>query len=187
MNEQTELQRREVLRLSNEESNRLTRECIQTALIKLMKDKPFDKITITELVKRSGVSRMAFYRNFTSKQNVLEEISNTLYDYCLEILKNHSADSDKTLLYEEFFRLVIEYKEYFDILEHAGLPMSAYMDINDVVSVRYQDTPPEIRYPALCWWGSLQAVIGEWYRDGMKEDIKQMAKICYQILPAIPI
>ena len=40
----TELQKRDVLRMSNEESNRLTRECLQTALIQLMSEKPFDQI-----------------------------------------------------------------------------------------------------------------------------------------------
>ena len=53
--------------LSNKEANKVTRECLQTALIQLMSQKPFEKITITELVRRSGVSRTAFYRNYESK------------------------------------------------------------------------------------------------------------------------
>lgn len=37
--------------LSNKEANKVTRECLQTALIQLMSQKPFEKITITELVR----------------------------------------------------------------------------------------------------------------------------------------
>ena len=32
------------------------------------------KITISELVERAGVSRAAFYRNYSSKEQILEEI-----------------------------------------------------------------------------------------------------------------
>ena len=59
----TEIKKRDVLRMSNEASNKLTKECLQMALIYLLNEKPIEKITITELVKRSGVSRTAFYRN----------------------------------------------------------------------------------------------------------------------------
>ena len=45
---------REVLRLSNEESNRITRECLQSALIHLMGKKDFERITVSELVQRVG-------------------------------------------------------------------------------------------------------------------------------------
>ena len=60
--------------LSNKEANKVTRECLQTALIQLMSQKPFEKITITELVRRSGVSRTAFYRNYESKEEILNEV-----------------------------------------------------------------------------------------------------------------
>ena len=74
----SEMEKRDILRLSNFESNKLTKECLQTALIYLMGEKPFEKITITELVKRSGVSRTAFYRNYNSKEEILNEISDEL-------------------------------------------------------------------------------------------------------------
>ena len=41
------------LRLSNEESNRLTREALETAMILLLKDKDFDKISISAFPKEN--------------------------------------------------------------------------------------------------------------------------------------
>ena len=67
----TELEKRDVLRMSNKESNRMTRECLQTALITLMGQKPFEKITISEIVRKSGVSRTAFYCNYDTKEDIL--------------------------------------------------------------------------------------------------------------------
>ena len=42
----------------------LTREAIETALLQLLEKKELAKISISELVKRAGVSRAAFYRNY---------------------------------------------------------------------------------------------------------------------------
>lgn len=57
---------------SNKESNQLTRESIETALLFLLEKKDMAQISISELVKKAGVSRNAFYRNYKSKEEILE-------------------------------------------------------------------------------------------------------------------
>ena len=78
--DRTEMQKREILRLSNREANRLTRECIQTALIHLMAVKDIDRISVSELVRKAGVSRTAFYNNYTSMYGVLQALTTELLD-----------------------------------------------------------------------------------------------------------
>ena len=68
------LSNEELLKLSNDESKRITKESIITAVIILCAEKPFEKITVTEIVKKAGVSRTAFYRNYASKEDVLKEL-----------------------------------------------------------------------------------------------------------------
>ncbi|KXT80396.1 TetR family transcriptional regulator [Streptococcus sp. DD11] len=62
------------LRKYNQESNQITRESLEISLMQLLEKKELKKITISELVERAGVSRAAFYRNYTSKEQILEEI-----------------------------------------------------------------------------------------------------------------
>ncbi|MBM7313866.1 TetR/AcrR family transcriptional regulator [Streptococcus suis] len=57
---------------ANQEMNQLTRESIETALLFLMEKKDLKQISISELVKKAGVSRNAFYRNYKSKEEILE-------------------------------------------------------------------------------------------------------------------
>ncbi|MGT2800801.1 TetR family transcriptional regulator [Streptococcus sp. zg-86] len=57
---------------SNTEINQLTRESIETALLFLLEKKELKHISISELVKKAGVSRNAFYRNYKSKEEILE-------------------------------------------------------------------------------------------------------------------
>lgn len=50
---------------------RLTTESIQQALLILMRNKPFGDITVSEVIRRAGVSRSAFYRHYASKKDIL--------------------------------------------------------------------------------------------------------------------
>lgn len=45
--------------------------CIYEALIALMKEKSYNKISITDITERAGVSRMAYYRNYKEKDDIL--------------------------------------------------------------------------------------------------------------------
>ena len=56
-----------------QETNAFVKECITEALLQLMKEKTLYEIAITEIVERAGVARVSFYRNFTSKENVIEQ------------------------------------------------------------------------------------------------------------------
>ncbi|MCD8117294.1 MAG: TetR/AcrR family transcriptional regulator [Oscillospiraceae bacterium] len=73
--EKTELEKRRIQRLSGEESNRISRECLRMALIHLLSEKDIQKISVTELVGRAGVSRATFYRNYATKEELLAEIA----------------------------------------------------------------------------------------------------------------
>ena len=44
---------------------------LASALLQLMKEKPYKKISISELAERAQLSRRAFYSNFSSKEDVL--------------------------------------------------------------------------------------------------------------------
>ncbi len=57
-------------KMDNNTTNRLVRKCIFTSLMQLMEKKDFQQITVTEITGRAGVSRMAYYRNYTSKEDI---------------------------------------------------------------------------------------------------------------------
>ncbi|HHJ0036165.1 TPA: TetR/AcrR family transcriptional regulator, partial [Streptococcus pyogenes] len=58
----------------NKETRRIARESMEIALLNLLKTKPLGDITISELVTKAGVSRNAFYRNYTSKEAIIEQL-----------------------------------------------------------------------------------------------------------------
>ena len=72
---------------------RRSRAWMQEALIQLMERKPFKSITITDIAERAGVSRLTFYRNYDSKEAVLEAYFDQLFQSYLESIKNDRSPS----------------------------------------------------------------------------------------------
>ena len=94
----------ENLRKSNQESNFLTREAIETALLQLLEKKDLAKISISELVKRAGVSRAAFYRNYDSKEAILESVFKRSVHNIMEQLSHYDVKTDLYLVWVHLFR-----------------------------------------------------------------------------------
>ena len=93
----------ENLRKSNQESNFLTREAIETALLQLLEKKDLAKISISELVKRAGVSRAAFYRNYDSKEEILESVFKRSVHNIMEQLSHYDVKTDLYLVWVHLF------------------------------------------------------------------------------------
>jgi len=51
--------------------NDYLQECMADALIKLMREKNFDKITINEIVSEAGVGHSTWFRSFSNKSEAL--------------------------------------------------------------------------------------------------------------------
>ena len=57
----------------NQKHNFFLRECMFTAFMQLLQEKPIDAITVTQITERAGVSRMAYYRNYNSKEDIVRD------------------------------------------------------------------------------------------------------------------
>jgi len=64
-----------------------SKEWIVEALFILLREKPLAKITVTEITKKAGVARLTFYRNFDSKEAVIQYQSDVLFEHYLETLQ----------------------------------------------------------------------------------------------------
>lgn len=178
----TELEKREVLRMSNEESNRLTKECIKTALIYLMGEKPFEKITITELVRRSGVSRSGFYRNYSSKEDIIIELSNHMIQMLTESLNTiHDEESLHQWFYQAFQK-VQENDRIFRLLLQSNLTKSSFLGHDFSLEKIFPSHSPENHYKLRAVEGAFINILVNWFHDGQKESCEYMATLCNHIL-----
>lgn len=94
----------------------LSKISISIALVELMKTKPYEEISVTEIVKKAGVSRNAYYRNFESKNDVLIEfLKSCFFRELLSKFDNEDIVSAQNWDMV-FFNHIYEYHEYFKVI-----------------------------------------------------------------------
>ena len=130
------------LKKNSEESHRLTVEAIQEAAFILLKKHDFSKITVTDIIKKSGVSRSAFYRNFKDKESILYGF----VDSCIENVF-FNMDQDIYTNWVRIFRIVRNNKGKFNLLYRSRLWHRYLMMFNMASDFynekQYVDTNPE--------------------------------------------
>lgn len=173
----TIMENKEILRLSNEESNKLTRECLRIAMFKLMAKQDFEHISITEVTKLAGVSRAAFYRNYESKEALVEEICHEIMKELADSVKSERYRADRRTWYVDFFRTIQENSEYFRIYLNARLPLAD----NGVLEAIFPSSNSVERYDNMAREGAFLGVLTSWFKDGMRETPEEMSMICERI------
>lgn len=174
----TILEEKNVLRLNNEESNKLTRECLTAALMQLMKEKPLDKITITELVARSGVSRTAFYRNYSTKEDILVDIRNAITETSNNLLLRPELKDDPFLWFKECFRIVQDNADLIRPILDAKITLADFFKNQSVFDLLYPNNNRMNRYKNLAIEAAFQRIMIVWFDEGMIESIDEMASFC---------
>ncbi len=82
----------EIRKKAEYRSSLRSKTLIKKALLKLMKEKSFDSITIAEIVKKADINRGTFYAHFHSTREVLEKIQDDMIHEIMTILEKYSAD-----------------------------------------------------------------------------------------------
>jgi len=71
---------------------------LRNALIELLKQKTFDKITTTELVSLAKISRSGFYTHYTDIYDMIDSYQKTLFSTIQYVFEKNNADLRSTLL-----------------------------------------------------------------------------------------
>lgn len=166
------------LRVYNENLNKTICESLHTALLLLLKQKEYSKISITELCKKAGVSRMAFYNNFQTLDNLLENVV-VEYNKTFIIYKIGSPFREYTDYewYVKLFESVKQNSEFLTTLFKAGFKEKYLSIINDIV-LHNPDIPTTKKYMRIIWAGGIVNAIIFWLENNMQEPIEEIAKFC---------
>ncbi|WP_054957939.1 TetR/AcrR family transcriptional regulator [Paenibacillus dakarensis] len=185
MPNETEIQRLKVLRLSNEESNRITRLCIESALVLLMKERSFNEITITEIVKKAGVSRTAYYRNYSSKEDILRSLIDEMAIKVIEAMNLHFPIMNTHQYWLTLFDSLYEQYKELQILLKANFGDSVLQQVQDLLMRGFSERDTTELYKFYFWSGAIFNIVTKWIMDDATLDSKKMAQICFNIVDSI--
>ena len=158
--------------------SRFLKNCMSDALISLMKQKPFSDISITELCGKAGVSRMAFYRNYSCKEDILN-------DYMDEVFNNYSKillDLDEINMYIvslEYFKLGKRHKQFIQQIVNAKMDLLLLDKLNRDLDILYKrlSRPPNLnynKYERSFIAGGLSKILIDWVNDDCVVSPEQM-------------
>lgn len=163
--------------------SQFTKECIMDALLQLMQTKDYNAITITDLTRRAGVSRMSYYRNYHSKDEILTDyMYRIITEYAREL--NFSTIRSGFQTYEHILqslKYLKKYKDYVLCLQKAnrseillqGLDRYMLTVANACEKTFFEKC--ELYY----YSGALYNIFLHWIREGMQEDIETIAQVIY--------
>lgn len=158
-----------------------TKKWLTLATLELLKTTQLSKLTVSEVAKRSGVSRMAFYRHFTDLTQVLTEYYEpkfqAIFDKTIHKVSHEQKIDDLSEFFQELtpdFQAAIEggYKEI--IFQLFSQQMARFYD----ETTTWEDWEGSKRY---YWIKFMSAGIFEvwlsWIETGQKESISAMTDL----------
>lgn len=166
---------------NNALQNQIAKESIFTALMILMEQKSFKEISITELTKKAGVSRMAFYRNYNQMEDVITlYLMEYLEDYSKQLLnKKNFNNYESARLYFACFR---KQEKLIVNLIHSNLTnlifesnVEFFHAFSKNIVCEKPCSSKKQKYHAEFIVGGLYKVLIEWAKNGMVESDDDMA------------
>lgn len=156
-----------------------TRKHIGNTIISLMEHKHLSEISISEIARKAGISRMTFYHYYDSKESVLTDYLAEMIFCFIEAREKLGIDS-KLHSYEhlhfalDFFS---EYKQFMLQLEKNGCYHILIQGVNQFLDTQYGIQYERAPYHLYFYAGALLNVFLEWLKNGQKESSSDLAQL----------
>ncbi len=162
-----------------------TRKVIENSFLKLLKEKPVSRITVTELCSDAGINRATFYKHYPDIQALLESLENQILDR-LKALWDEIPKGDIQQMILQMLRYTKEYGDrYFALASENGDPdffakmfLQSYQNAYPMLEKQVKSLPPErleLAYRFLSH--GCGSILTGWYQKGMKTPPEELARL----------
>ena len=157
-----------------------SKKIITETLLDLMKQYPFDEITVKRILLETKISRKTFYRNFTSKDDVLGSyIDEILMDYKKALVQMGRVSMLDT--FDVIFKFCEDYRELLIMLRNNHLLHIPLMKLNAFLPLFYDDLGQKI-YIIYFNIGAVWNVITQWLENDMTDFPETMKRLLIDYL-----
>lgn len=162
-----------------------SRSWLMESLVRLMSKKDYNQITVTEISDNALLSRRTFYRNFNSKEDILEAYCHNLCQDYMERL-NDETDLSLSHITKVYFSFWQKHIEFLRILDKNHMLFFLLEKYNEFLPVIYQiykgkdndfgnesETAYGIRFSAGGFWN----LLSQWLKSDIAETPIEMSFI----------
>lgn len=154
---------------------------LTTALRQLLRTHDLDTITVTQVVKRAGVSRMAFYRNFTTLDDLLTAYFAPAIAARFQDVLQHVAADQKLVAMGQFFS---DFAPTLRLAEQRGFEQIIQRLFNENMTNFYQTTmvnagltEVQLNYWTKFMSAGVYAIWREWLLNGQVESLTMIHEL----------
>jgi AcrR family transcriptional regulator len=172
---------------------RRTRDALGDALIALMQEKPFDTITVQDVLDRAHVSRSTFYSHYSDKDDLLMSDAEEFFESISMALSARGDTSDRVFPVQEFFTHLSDVQPFYKALIKSG-KFQENMELARGhfargIERRLSELPrgrsiPANELPAIAFThaGALLSLLTWWLDRGMREPPAQMDQLFHRMV-----
>lgn len=158
------------------------KECIADAIIILIKEKPIEKISVDEIVKKAGVGRATYFRAFHSKREAVTFKFIKMWEQYCELNDVRVRDSFDLNNARHFFAYNYSIRHILEIVYQAGLQDAIHESFYRIVlTMEHRSDAPKL-YREKFYAHGLYGLLDEWVKRGFSETPDEMAQIIVQIV-----
>ena len=172
---------------------RRTRDALGDALISLMQEKPFDTITVQDVLDRAHVSRSTFYSHYSDKDDLLMSDADEFFQALSMALSQHGEKSDRVFPVREFFAHLSDVQPFFKALMKSG----KYQENMELARGHFARgierrlaelprgqsiLPQELQAIAFTHAGALLSLLTWWLDRGMRESPAEMDQLFHRMV-----
>jgi len=172
---------------------RKTRDALGDALVELMQEKPFDSITVQDVLDRANVGRSTFYSHFSDKEDLQLSDADEFFEGISMALSAHGDKSERVFPVKEFFQHVFEARQFISALMASG-KMQDNMELAEAhfargIEQRLNEIPRAASIPpaerplvAVAHAGAIVSLLRSWMGRGMKEPAEEIDKLFHRMV-----
>ena len=172
---------------------RRTRDALGDALVALMQEKPFDTITVQDVLDRAHVGRSTFYSHYSDKDDLLMSDADEFYEQVANGLSAHGEQSDRVFPVREFFSHIVEAQRFVNALSSSGKMQESLELAREHfargIERRLSELPRAQSIPAgegtaiaFAHAGALLSLLTWWVDRGMKQTPAEMDALFHRIV-----
>jgi len=166
------------------------KECLRDSYFSLLAQKQVDSISVSEIVKLAGVSRMSFYRYYQSKEELVQQyLTDSFTDFMETVKKDKIKDSQAAAVI--FFSYFRSHETRIKLLIEQGLfhlfldPFSNFLqDSNLVIDSNPNISDDNLKYYYEYASAGVLNLAKSWVMGGMNESDQEMARVLKAIKKA---
>ena len=168
-----------------------TERQLEDALVKLLKEKPIQQITVRELAEEAGITRATFYTHYRDPMDMLKHLQDRLVEQIINII-NDTLHVDPSEFFIRLFHYFADEVRYPELLFIPTREDSTFLRIGFMIRdqhlLTWNRVHPEAGsmeyeyYSTYIVFGCI-SILHRWLTTGMKESPETMAALAQSIIP----